>query len=96
MSDDNDILNIGKCNYKVLLKTRNNLRKEMRRLQERDKTFWATCFDYNYVSSLREGLRIGSYGTLYYHIIFLARRVLLIFTAMYMNDDKTNNSLATY
>ena len=56
----------------------------MERSQLKKEKSWSNI---EYVADLRKGIRPDSLSTLYYHIFFIGRRVLLIGTAMFMNFE---------
>jgi hypothetical protein len=45
-----------------------------------------SCFNYDYFEALVEGLRPASHSTVFYHVVFLMRRIILIGSAMWLND----------
>ena len=45
-----------------------------------------SCLNYDYFEFLIDGLRRGSYSTVYYHFFFCMRRVAVITSALWLNQ----------
>jgi hypothetical protein len=74
--------NLFDNNLRCLLQEQINLKLKKKRLKKEKES----PFNIEYVSALREGLKSGSQKTLYYHLFFIARRILLIISAVLLTD----------